>query len=493
MESCATAPVTPSALLEPSIVHCDAQPPATWRLLCTEMAGVWRAHGSVVHFAVNSAGKDEREVLARVTGKGLISNAGDALLPIATRLAFRHFLGHPRWVLAHLRQTREMVASQVSMAVSDPNVAAVVVGGGGLFYPANPNSQQSFSGWQWRIDHQALARLIRARPLLLFGVGWNRFRGQADAPKIFDRAFNLSLATLTSTGTAAIAGDHAATGAHVGLRDSYSLGAIGARVRNARRIVYQPCATTLIGALQPCLATRTLLNRSARILAIGFAADQLELRIGRASELSRLLEQLLRFALNAHHDGWEIHFVEGARRDNDELMRAHSAHNWSFPYRVITFGTASSIVEYYRSVTVVASSRGHGVMIPFGLHCATISLITHEKVRSFLDDIGHPEWGVELTASRRDDGGARVASELGQLLAHIDVHRAQVHAEIVLAQRRLLQVTADNMLAFGQEILARRRVQTHVRAEQTHAAHSSRGRGTASRNAEVGHAAASPV
>ena len=40
-------------------------------------------------------------------------------------------------------------------------------------------------------------------------------------------------------------------------------------------------------------------------------------------------------------------------------------------------------------------------MIPFGIHCATISLISHDKVQSFVNDIGRPEWGVEMTEDRR--------------------------------------------------------------------------------------------
>jgi hypothetical protein len=39
------------------------------------------------------------------------------------------------------------------------------------------------------------------------------------------------------------------------------------------------------------------------------------------------------------------------------------------------------IYEYYRRIAVAVSMRGHGVMIPFGIGCATISLISHDKAR----------------------------------------------------------------------------------------------------------------
>ena len=57
----------------------------------------------------------------------------------------------------------------------------VLVGGGGLFYPANAHSRQNISGWQW-IVHEEHIRKLRP-PLMLFAVGWNEFRGQGPPPQ----------------------------------------------------------------------------------------------------------------------------------------------------------------------------------------------------------------------------------------------------------------------------------------------------------------------
>ena len=93
-------------------------------------------------------------------------------------------------------------------------------------------------------------------------------------------------------------------------------------------------------------------------------------------------------------------------------------------------------------------------MVPFGLHVATISLVTHEKVASFLSDIGHAEWGVEATISARQDRGAGLADELLGVLGYIDRNRARVHAEIMAAQEKLMGVTARNMREFGRMVAA---------------------------------------
>jgi len=60
------------------------------------------------------------------------------------------------------------------------------------------------------------------------------------------------------------------------------------------------------------------------------------------------------------------------------------------------------MARYYRdNVTVAASMRGHGVMIPFGLHTPTISLVSHDKVLSFATDVGLADTAVEIAPSVR--------------------------------------------------------------------------------------------
>ena len=94
-------------------------------------------------------------------------------------------------------------------------------------------------------------------------------------------------------------------------------------------------------------------------------------------------------------------------------------------------------------------------MIPFGIHCATISLISHDKVLGFLQDIGHLEWGVELTAERRNRTAEGISEELWSVLARIDRDRQQTHREVLAAQSALLARTARNMLHFGERMLPR--------------------------------------
>lgn len=440
-----------------------------WAHTCLALRKVWERGGRAVHFAINSGAETERAVLQLRTGtppKPLVGNLGDAVLPTATRMAFNFFLGHPTWRLRDLYADAAHVASDLRDA-DNTRYAAALVGGGGLFYPSNGHSMQGVSGWQWRVATPDLDRL--KVPIFLFGVGWNAFRNQsfADSPAHahaspnqlnrrvpqqqltlwpkpgFALAFHRSLAALVRKQNAII-----------GLRESYSLLQVRRMTSNPERLIYQPCATTLVGAMQPSLASRTLLDPESKVLAINLASDHPELRAGTKEEQVLLAQQLLRFAFGAHRLGWTIHMVQQSGLDNRQLNEQMKAtRSLAVPHVLVAPKTVADVFEYYgRNVTVAASMRGHGVMIPFGLHVATISLVTHEKVQSFLSDIGHPEWGVEATIGARADRGAGLARELLGVLSNIDRNRARVHSEIKAAQMRLMAVTAHNMQEFGQMV-----------------------------------------
>jgi polysaccharide pyruvyl transferase WcaK-like protein len=167
-----------------------------------------------------------------------------------------------------------------------------------------------------------------------------------------------------------------------------------------------------------------------------------------------VLHQLSDFCQRALELGWEVHMVMQQGAD-DVLARYLRQTRPQFPLRIVNFRSRAEVYTYYRNVTVAVSTRGHGVMVPFGLRVATLSLVTHDKVGAFLSDIGHSEWGVECTPAKRPDGIASgIADELLGKLEHIHAHRALIYDQIVRAQARLMAATARNMFLFGEAMLA---------------------------------------
>lgn len=224
--------------------------------------------------------------------------------------------------------------------------------------------------------------------------------------------------------------------------------------------------------MQPCLRSTSLIMGGRVLSAIHMAGDQLSARIGSARDVAHVMGQLAEWLHRAHAAGWTIHIVLQAAHDVALLRYPQNASQQgalSFPFSVIRFGrnglevlTAermrnewARVLEYYRGVTVAASSREHGVMIPFGLNVATISLVMHDTVRSFARDVGLSAWSVELAPSQRIDHRRSLSDELLAVLVSIDNDRERVHAQIAYAQANLAAATASSMLRFVPMLHAR--------------------------------------
>ena len=74
------------------------------------------------------------------------------------------------------------------------------------------------------------------------------------------------------------------------------------------------------------------------------------------------------------------------------LERAHVPHSIVDLFHV----PAQTIIEAYQKPSLVIGMRGHAQMIPFGCTTPILSLISHDKMRWFLQDIDRPQWGIEM-------------------------------------------------------------------------------------------------
>ena len=258
--------------------HCDA-PPRSWQRLCKQLQLAHQYNASVTHIAHQPVGRSESSLAL----KTLNWNAGDAVLPVAVRMAVDYFLGRFRWRMGALQA--ESTDTMLADWNADNNLA-VIVGGGGLFTFDNAPSWQSISGWHWKVHSQHLLAL--RVPVILLGVGWNGFpkTREQEAQSRFRLAHNPKSRAnrdAFAVSMAALVAAHKST--LLGLRDSYSINAargFGSGDNDAafsqslrmahgspegrQTIVYQPCSTTLVGAIQPSLASRALLASGAGLV-----------------------------------------------------------------------------------------------------------------------------------------------------------------------------------------------------------------------------------
>lgn len=342
------------------------------------------------------------------------SNAGDTLLQDATRALFDLWLGTNDWRLELLWKK----ANHRTIATAN-HCRAVVVGGGGLLLRDQKGAEESCSGWQWNCPLNQLSNIYS--PLIVFGIGFNRFRSQPDYESVFNKHIS---ATVKKS-------------VFFGLRNKGSIKALSGYLDDpklASRLLWQPCPSTLGAFLYPRFTSPE--HMTPRRMAVNIAFDRRELRFGQ-SENTTL--SIIATALKTYSKkGWDIHLVNHKPQDVEFrawLIKENVPHKITFLHDA----TPSDILSFYSSCSLVVGMRGHAQMIPFGLQRNVLSIISHDKIRWFLDDIDHPEWGVDVA-------DASFADKLNSNLKNMTSKQPEkIRNQAIKAQQKLWSVTSKNM------------------------------------------------
>ncbi|MFC8599621.1 polysaccharide pyruvyl transferase family protein, partial [Isoptericola sp. NPDC057191] len=324
-------------------------------------------------------------------------NFGDVALPLAVREAVEDAAGPRTWVPFHAHQLFD--ADRVRVANAQ---RALVVGGGGLFLPDTaPNGH---SGWQWNVPAASLAALDV--PLFVFAVGYNLFDGQ----EFHGARFRDGLVALARRAEL------------VGLRNHGSMERVRALLPDdlAGRVRFVPCPTTVYERLHPDLPAaetgtgRVLLNaafdRSARRFQGGYRT---------------FLAQVRDVVARASRAGAEVRVVAHTRGDTRLAHDLRDAHGLDLPVDELHLMDPGEAFGVYRRASLVVGMRGHATMIPFGLGTPVLSLVSHPKMRYFLDDVGRPGWGFDARDPRL---GPRLAERALDVLAREQEYRDDVRA-----------------------------------------------------------------
>ena len=349
-------------------------------------------------------------------GMHVPGNAGDTLLFHAVRDVFDRAYGTQHWSLEPLWP--EVTAGDITRI--NREAKGIVIGGGGLLLrDTNPDS---YSGWQWNCPTSVLRQI--EVPLTIFAIGYNRFRGQAD----FDPVFTKNIRALVDQS------------AFFGLRNRGSIRALSEYLTETQtaRLLFQPCPTTLLRFLHPrfeAIAFQGTKNYPKRELALNIAFDRWHMRFqGEEERILNAVAQAMKWATN---QGWEINLVIHSGGDDTIIPWLLNAQ---VPFREVRLDgrPPRQILRFYQKVSLTIGMRGHSQMIPFGVGNAIISLISHDKLRYFLDDIGHPEWGIDV----QEKG---LADALITKIDYVYANARRIQQEIWAAQRSLWEITKTNL------------------------------------------------
>lgn len=339
-------------------------------------------------------------------------NAGDTLLPRTVRDAVDgETTNHWKGIHAH-RVVNKRLQTEIN------NLDGLLIGGGGLFLrDTNPNN---LSGWQWSCSEDALKRIDV--PIALFAVGYNRFRNQPDFKPVFRRHLEML----------------AKKSVYIGLRNSGSIRAIKSYLPPElhSKVRYQPCPTTLCNFLYPELCT-TNREQDKPLVALNCAFDRINLRLGKRTDtilfelaqVARTLSETCRIAYYAH-----------AKGDHQILPYLEKA-GVPFELENLFYIHPREVIRAYSRPSLVLGMRGHAQMIPFGCGTPILSLVSHDKIQWFLDDIKRPHWGIEMTAT---DFKTQLLDAATAMLGNNE----QIRNEISDIQVDLLETTHTNARDF---------------------------------------------
>ena len=344
-------------------------------------------------------------------------NAGDTLLFPVVRRVFDTVLGPCNW---ELMQAWQPFLPMDSHRVNN-EFDGIVIGGGGLLLRDQVGSDVTNSGWQWNSTISALKSL--QIPIFVFAIGYNRFRDQDD----FDPIFTSHIRALIQKSS------------FFGLRNTGSIDALTNYLQADQHdaLRRQFCPTNVLWQLYPEYRNLAIAHdaKKSRVLAFNAAFDRAQMRYG--GNYDEVLMNIS-FALKvAYERDWKILVVSHKTKDAEIEPYLDRA---GFVYESVdlTDAVPEEIMKFYSQIDLAVGMRGHAQMIPFGLRRPILSLISHNKMKYLLDDLGCSDWGIEIQATNLSD----------RLEAHLELvesSRESLHSKIAQVQQSVWSETLINL------------------------------------------------
>lgn len=322
-------------------------------------------------------------------------NFGDIVLPHAVRDAITEPAGPTEWVPFHAHQVFDDEFVRIANAQR-----ALVVGGGGLFLPdTSPNGN---SGWQWNVPFSSLEAI--QVPVYAFAVGFNLFTGQQFKGDLFRR----SLIAFTRKAE------------FLGLRNTGSM----ERVRDLLptdlhdKVRFVPCPTTVLQHIRPGL---TAADPGSGTVLLNAAFDRSERRF--QGGYAEFLAQIDEFVERTTQGGAEVRIAAHTRGDLRLAADLEAAHGRVLAVDELHNLDQAEALDVYRRASLVIGMRGHATMIPFGVGTPVLSIVSHPKMRYFLEDVDRLDWGFDVGDPRL---GAALAERTLDVLDREAVYRSDV-------------------------------------------------------------------
>ena len=341
-------------------------------------------------------------------------NAGDTLLPLVLRDLISSRIPGINWKAEHVHNR----VSKKSLSYFN-KFRGIFVGGGGLFI--SDTNANNISGWQWPISEESIRTLLP--PIIVFAVGFNKFRGQTDFSSNFKNTVNALVEKST----------------FFGLRNKGSVAAISDYLipENISKVAYQPCMTTIIKNIYPHQFEDQIIPEDP-IVVLNCAFDRSDNRFGVNKHqilkaIAMAMKNISKFA---------IVFYYSHTRQDKQILSYLDACNLKYQHFELYDMPPQVVLNAYKNVNLAIGMRGHSQMIPFGCNIPIISLISHDKLRWFLEDIDMEDYGIDVNSMDID---LQITRKASMILSNQERERNLVSTKI----NDCAQITFDNINSFS--------------------------------------------
>ena len=304
---------------------------------------------------------------------------------------------------------------------------AIIIGGGGVFLKDQQGSDANNSGWQWNCKVDLIAKI--KVPIIMFAVGYNRFRGQEE----FNQNFSKSLIEISKKSP------------FFSLRNNGSIEAIKPYIKNDNidysNIFRQFCPTTIINKIPQHANKEKEKVLDKKILSFNAAFDRTSMRSLNPKKMYNNTCLAIKEAVNRD---WQI--VACSHKFMDKEIESYlKKHNISYEARDLTEASPQEIIDHYSSVDLSVGMRGHSQLIPFGLNKFIFSFISHDKLSFFLEDLNLTDMGSEIDSPR-------FINDFATFLDMLDQDPSEILDRLKQAQNYVWDETLNNFKIIGEVI-----------------------------------------
>jgi hypothetical protein len=312
-------------------------------------------------------------------------NSGDINLADSSEKVISKRFPNIKWT----RKDCRLIYSSEDIELINKNYDFLLLGPGGIFLLDEVNGKgiaelnkkqyaeiKNYSGYQWIIKKNDFNKI--KIPILVFSVGWNQFRNS----NIEKEPLLNNLKNLISRAN------------YFSVRHTGDINSIFNFIGEESSKIDMCFCPTIINAFD-----KKNFVKNSKIIGFQIANDRSSNRYpGGILERDFKFEEIYKTIEYFNKKKYEIHLIDQCV-DSTFINWLKNKKYYKKEYKIISIKGKSTDFQnnYYKTLNTLFATRGHAQMIPIALGVNVVSIISHDKLKYFLQDISAINTGIEFS------------------------------------------------------------------------------------------------